>query len=109
MCLFFFSLLSSVCVCGGGGGCGSAISLKLIKDFINCLTDFFISATYTLLFSEHLLCKESIAVVKKFDFEILTFLYVFKSSEFIYAIFYGDACAYVCLYVCVYVRVYVSM
>ena len=52
------------------------------------------------LFSEHILCKESIDIVKKFDFEILTYLYVLKSPEFIYAIF---AVIYVCMCVCMYV------
>ena len=52
-----------------------------------------------LLFSEHILCKESITVVKKFDFEILTYLYVLKSPEFIYAMF-------MVMYACVYVSEY---
>ena len=39
------------------------------------------------LLSEHILCKESILIVKKFDFEILTYLFVSKPAEFIYAIF----------------------
>ena len=41
-------------------------------------------------------------IVKKFDFEILTHLYVLRSPEFIYAIF---AVMYVCMCVCVYVCV----
>ena len=57
-----------------------------------------------LLLSEHILCKESIEVVKKFDFEILTHLYVLRFPEFIYAIF---AVMYVCMYVCV--SVYVGL
>ena len=56
-----------------------------------------------LLLSEHILCKESIVIVKKFHFEILTYLYVLRSPEFIYAIF---AVMYVCMYVCM--CVYVS-
>ena len=39
------------------------------------------------LLSEHILCKESIVILKKFDFEILTHLYVLRSLEFICAIF----------------------
>ena len=38
------------------------------------------------LLSEHILCKEGIVIVKKFDFEIFTYLYVLRSPEFIYAI-----------------------
>ena len=34
-----------------------------------------------------MLRKKSIVIVKKFDFEIFTYLYVFRSPEFIYAIF----------------------
>ena len=52
------------------------------------------------LLSEHVLCKESIVIVKKFAFEILTYLYVFMSSEFICAIFmvmYVCICVYVCV------------
>ena len=52
------------------------------------------------LLSEHILCKERIVIVKKFDFEILTYLYVFRSPEVNYAIF---TVMYVCMYVCVYV------
>ena len=37
------------------------------------------------LLSKHILCKESIVIVKKFDFEILMHLYVLRSLEFIYA------------------------
>ena len=48
------------------------------------------------LLSKHILCKESIVTVKKFDFEILTYLYVLRSPEFIYAIF---TVMYVCIYV----------
>ena len=61
------------------------------------------------LLFEHILCKESIVIVKKFDFEILIYLYVLRSPEFIYAIFgvmYVRMC--VCVCVCVYVCVYVS-
>ena len=42
---------------------------------------------FPLLLFEHVLCKESVIVMKKFDFEILTYLYVLRSPEFIYAIF----------------------
>ena len=58
-----------------------------------------ISILQTILFllSEHILCKESIVIVKKFDFEILTYLYVLRSPEFIYTIF---AVMYACMCVC---------
>ena len=56
------------------------------------------------LLSEYILCKESIVIVKKFDFEILTYLYVFRSPEFICAIFMA---VYVCMYVSVCACVYV--
>ena len=50
--------------------------------------------------SEHILCKESIVIVKKFDFEILMYLWVLRSPEFIYAIFMVMyAYVYVCMYV----------
>ena len=47
--------------------------------YINKLC-IFTYLTYTI-------CKESIATAKKFDFEILTYLYVLGSPDFIYAIF----------------------
>ena len=49
----------------------------------------------------HLLGKESVVIMKKFDFEILTYLYVSRSRNFIYAIF-------TVMYACMCVRVYVS-
>ena len=52
------------------------------------------------LLSEHMLRKKSFVIVRKFDFEILTYLSVLRSPEFIYAIF---EVMYVCVYVCVYV------
>ena len=55
------------------------------------------------LLSEHILCNESIVIVKKLDFEILIYLYVYMSPEFIYAI---SSVMYVCMNVCV--CVYVS-
>ena len=54
------------------------------------------------LLSEHILCKESIVIVKKFDLEILTYAYVLGSLEFIYAIF-------AVMYVCMFVRVCVCV
>ena len=54
-----------------------------------------------MLLSEHILCKESIVIVKEFDFEIFTYLCVFRSPEFLYAIF---MVMYVCMCVCVYVN-----
>ena len=63
------------------------------------------------LLSEHILCKESIVIGKKFDFEILTYLYVLRflthlyalrPPELIYAIFgVMHVCMRVCM--CVYV------
>ena len=38
-----------------------------------------VSFFLSFLLSEHILCKERIAIVKKFDFEILTHLYVLRS------------------------------
>ena len=52
------------------------------------------------LLSEHILCKESIVIMKEIDFEILTDFYALRSPEFIYVIF---TVMYVCM--CVYVRV----
>ena len=59
---------------------------------------------FPFLLSEHILCKESIVVVKKIDFQISTYLYVLRSSEFIYAIF-----MVICMYVCVCLCVWGSM
>ena len=53
--------------------------------------------------SEHILCKESIMILKKFNFEILTHLYILRSHEFIYAILV--TCIYMCVYVSEYNRV----
>ena len=50
------------------------------------------------LLSERMLCKISVVIVKKFDFEILTYLYVLRPPEFIYAIF-KVIYVYVCMYV----------
>ena len=58
------------------------------------------------LLSEHILCKKSIEIVKKFDCEILTYLYVFRAPEFICAIF-GEM--YLCMCVCVYKCKYVCV
>ena len=44
--------------------------------------------------------------MKKFDYEILIYLYISRYSEFIYAIF---TVVYVCMYVCVYVCMCVCM
>ena len=48
------------------------------------------------LLSGHILCKESIVIMKKFDFKILAYLYVLRSPEFMHAIF---TVMYVCMYV----------
>ena len=58
------------------------------------------------LLSEHILCKESIVGLKRFDFEIFTYLYVLKSPEYIYAIF---EVMYVCVCMCVCLCAYVCM
>ena len=39
------------------------------------------------LLPKHVLCEESIAINKLFDFEILIYWYILRSPEFIYAIF----------------------
>ena len=39
------------------------------------------------LLSEHKLHKESIVIMKKFDFEILAYLYILRFPQFICAIF----------------------
>ena len=49
------------------------------------------------LFSKHILCKESMVIVKKFDFEILTYLYVLRFPELIYD-FLRDVSS-LCMYV----------
>ena len=65
----------------------------------DCSSFLFGTITWeTFLLSEHILCKESIVIVKEFDFEILTYLYVLRSPEFIYAIF---GVMYVCMCLCV--------
>ena len=88
---------------------------KVISSFKFYFIEMFISIKYFLYeasvcqrcfafwLSKHILCKESIVIAKKFDFEILTYLYVLRSLEFIYTIF---TVMYECMYVCV--RVYVS-
>ena len=50
------------------------------------------------LLFEHMLCKKSIVIVKKFDFEIFIYLHVFRPPEFFYANF---MVMYVCVYACV--------
>ena len=45
------------------------------------------------LLSEHVLCKESIVIAKKFDSQILTHLYVLRIHL---CYFYGDVHMYVC-------------
>ena len=42
-------------------------------------------------------CKESIVIVKKFDFEILTYFILFEASGIHLCYFLGDV--YVCVYV----------
>ena len=51
------------------------------------ITGEYIGVSYAFLLSEHIQCKESIVIVKKFHFEILTYLYVLRAPEFIYTIF----------------------
>ena len=61
---------------------------------------------FQFLLSEHILCKKNVVIVKKFDTEILTYLYILRSPEFIYPIF---AVMYECVCACVYVRVCVCV
>ena len=69
-------------------------ALDLIKKKqISTLISFHLS----FLLSEHVLCKASIVIMKKFDSEILMHLYVFRYLEFIYAIF---GVMHVCMCVC---------
>ena len=65
------------------------------QSFHPCLTHFF---SFFLL-SEHILCKESIVIVKKFDFEIFTYFIQFQVS-WIYLYYYGDICmqVYMCMW-----------
>ena len=72
------------------------LNLSVFFFFFNCyyfsvMLYYYILQHYVLfilfLLSEHILCKESIVIVKKFDFEILMYLYTLRSPEFIYDIF----------------------
>ena len=57
-----------------------------------------------LLLSERVFCKESIVIMKKFDFEIFTCLCVLRSPEFIYVIFMVIyACRRFCACACMHV------
>ena len=57
--------------------------------------------TFRIFFlSEHITFKKNIVIVKKFDFEILAYLYILGSSEFIYSIV---TVINVCVCACVYV------
>ena len=78
-------------------------SETLIK--VNWKSFFFYLPRTMLAIYLHILCKESIVMVKKFDFEIWTYLYILRSPEFIYVIF---TVMYVCMCVCVCACVYVS-
>ena len=61
---------------------------------------FFSSAIMVLfLLSEHILCKESIAILKKINFQIFTYLYVFRSPEFF--MLFLQWCRYIFVYICV--------
>ena len=51
----------------------------------------------TFLLSKYILRKESVVIMKKFDFDILTYLYVLRSPEYIYAFLQWR------IYMCVYV------
>ena len=51
----------------------------------------------TFLLSKYILRKESVVIMKKFDFDILTYLYVLRSREFNYTIF---TMMYACMCVC---------
>lgn len=59
--------------------------------------------TRFLILSEHILCKESIVIMKKSDFEILVHLYVLGPPEFIFI--FLQWCLYVCMCVCTHVCV----
>ena len=77
------------------------IHKKRIITYVSSLYFVYYIQTEHFLLSEHILCKESIAIVKKLDFEILFYLNVLRSPEFIYAIFkvmYVRMC--VCVSVC---------
>ena len=84
----------------------------LLKDQVKIWFTFLLKLYFnTFLLSEHMLCKESIVIVKKLDFEVLTYLYVFRSPEFLYTIFkmmYVCLYVYVCVCSCVYVRMWVN-
>ena len=59
---------------------------------------FLFNIVYILL-SEYILCKANIVIVKELDYEILTYFYVFRSPEFMFAVFIVmDGCVYVCVY-----------
>ena len=95
------------------------IAEQFIRTFIFLHWKSFLDIAYKPMFSfsllsGHILCKESIAIVKKFDCEILTYLYVLRPPDFIYAIFEAmyvcvcvSVCVCVCVCVCVRVCVYV--
>ena len=65
------------------------------------LKTYRIAKKFRFLLSEHILCKGNIVIVKKFDIDILTYLYVLRSPEFIYAIF-GEMYVCMCVCACVY-------
>ena len=71
---------------------------KDVNFYIHSILSFIVLFIYlvSFLLSEHILRKEIIVIVKKFDFEILTYLYVLRSPEFIDAIF---TVMFVCVYV----------
>ena len=71
--------------------------LKLSLNKLNCARLKTTQRNYQFLLFEHILCEESIIIGKKFDFEILMYLYILRFPEFIYAIF---EVMYVC--VCMY-------
>ena len=48
------------------------------------------SPAISFLLSEHILCKESTVVIKKFELETLTHLCALKSHEFVYAFFFPE-------------------
>ena len=52
----------------------------------SCLT-MLRSLVKVFLLSEHILCKKSFVIEKKFDLEILMYLHVLRSPEVIYANF----------------------
>ena len=76
--------------------------------YILLLIIMILSCIYFLL-SEHIVRKESIVIVKKFDFEILTYFCILRSAELFLCYFCGDVRMHVCMCVCMCVCMIVNM